>query len=153
MAHTQSQAPEVGANMRDDVAQTIVSARSATKLEPRFANRQIELIVRHQDLCRRDFYIVADRTHRQTAAIHIGHRLEQRDLVSAELNATDIALKTRVAAEMPTLLGCERVDEPEPSIVTREQMLRPRVAETDDDFKGSAWHGCDEWGVTSDEWE
>ena len=54
MAHADAQAPESVALRGDEVAQAVVSAVAAGFLEPHRAARQIDFIVRHQHLRRRD---------------------------------------------------------------------------------------------------
>ena len=50
----EAQPPEIGADMRDHIAQAVVAAVAAALLEPRDPGRQIDVVVHHQDLGRRD---------------------------------------------------------------------------------------------------
>lgn len=140
MADAQPQAPEVRADVRDDVAQAVVTAVTAAQFETGVTDRQIEFVVRDQNFGRRNFHVIGNRAHGKSAAIHIRHRLEQRDFLAAERHATNVALESRMTSESPAPLGRKCIDKPEPRVVTREQMLGAWIAETDDDFEGSAWH-------------
>ena len=140
MPDAEPQPPEVRAEMRDRVAQAVVAARAAGKLEAHVADRQVELVMHHQHFAGRHLEVVDERADRQPAAIHVRHRLEQRHLAARQLDAADLALELVVTAKARAELRRERVHEPEAGVVTREQVLGSRVAETDDDFERSAGH-------------
>src|SRR5690606_4810404 len=73
-------------------------------------------------------------------AIHVGGRLEQCDVATAVLHTADIAEKFRMTAKAAAEFGGQRIHQPEPRVVAREQMLRAGVAEADDDFEGRTGH-------------
>ena len=52
MADAEPQAPEIRADVRDRVAQAVVTAGAAAELEAHFADRQIELVVHDQHFAR-----------------------------------------------------------------------------------------------------
>ena len=55
MADAEPQSPEFrGAELRIDVAEAVVSRGSAAELHPGFTRGQVELVVRDQDLGRRN---------------------------------------------------------------------------------------------------
>ena len=74
---------KVLADMRDGVAQAVVAAVAAALLQPHAADRQIEFVMRHQDLLGRDLVEIAQLADREAAAIHVGGRLQQNDLLAA----------------------------------------------------------------------
>src|SRR5258708_31448856 len=64
MSYPQTHAPEGLADMRDGVAQAIVAAMAAPLLQAHRAHRQVELIMRDQDLLWRDFLELAQLANR-----------------------------------------------------------------------------------------
>jgi hypothetical protein len=63
MAHAQAQTPKIGADVRDDVAQTVMATVAAAQLEAPLSHREIELIVRYQNFCWCDFHVIGNRAH------------------------------------------------------------------------------------------
>ena len=140
MADAEPQAPEIRATVRDRVAQPVVAAVAAAELEPRDARRKIELVVHDQHFRERRLHVVHQRADRESAAVHVRLRLEQRQLAPLDLHAGDLAVVTRMRAEFGALGARERVHEPEPRVVPREPVLGPGVAESDDDLQRCASH-------------
>ena len=101
MTDAKAQTPEVGADLRDGVAQAVVATMAAAELEARFADGQIQLVVNDQNFAGRHFQILRKRANRMSAAIHERRGLEQRDLATRVRHTTDIAQEFRVAAESP----------------------------------------------------
>ena len=54
MADAEAQTPEAVADVRDRVAQAVVAAVPAAVLEAHAAHRQVELVVRHENLVGHD---------------------------------------------------------------------------------------------------
>ena len=59
-----AQPPEIFADMRNGVAQTIVPAVAAALLQAHAAHRQIKFVVRHQDFLGRDLEELAQLSDR-----------------------------------------------------------------------------------------
>ena len=81
MADAESQPPEILADVRNGVAQSVVAAVTAALLQAHAAHRQIEFVVRDEDVLRRDLVEFAELSDRQTAAIHVGRGLQQIDFL------------------------------------------------------------------------
>ena len=135
MAHADAQAPESVALRGDDVAQAVVSAVAAGLLEPHRAARQIDLVVRHQHLRRRDLVETQHARNRPAAAIHEGHRLREPDLLAADAHARELRLVLAFEAERAAVPARQFVHEPEARVVTRARVFGARIAEPDDEFE------------------
>ena len=133
MPDAEPQAPEILADVRDDVAQPVVAAVTAAVLQAHGADRQIELIVRHQDLLGRDLEEIAQLPHRQAAAVHVRGGLQQHDVLAADVDARGLAGELAVVAKLRAVPPRKQIHEPETRVVAGDQMLGPRIAETGDD--------------------
>src|SRR6185295_1605987 len=141
MPDTEPHAPELAAKMGNQVLEAIVSARAAAELEAHRADRQIELVMRNQHLCEVDLAVIEEALHRESATIHESKRLEDLDVLLADANLCELALEAALRTEMPVVLAHECVGEPKAGVVTRERVLRPGIAETDDESKRERSHG------------
>ena len=84
MADTDTQAVKVRvvAELVLDVFQAVVATVAAAELDFGHAGRQIQLVVRHQNLVRLDAVEVGHRQHRFAAQIHEGGRHQQAHVVA-----------------------------------------------------------------------
>ena len=127
--------PESVTLRRDDVAQAVVSAVTAGFLEPDRAARQIDLVVRHQHLRRRQLVETQHARHRSAAAIHEGHRLHEPQLLAADANARELGLVFAFETERAAMTPRQLVHEPEARVVARARIFGARIAEADDEFE------------------
>ena len=132
MAHADAQAPETVALRGDEVAQAVVSTVTAGFLEAHGAARQIDLVVRHQHLRRRELVEIQHARNGATAAIHESHRLHEPDFFTADAHAREFRLVFAFMAKRAAVTARELVHEPEARVVTRARVLGTRVAESDD---------------------
>src|SRR6266403_953549 len=107
MAYAQAQPPKGLADMRDGVAQSVVAAVSSTLLQANAAHRQIELIVRHQNILGRNLVEVAELAHRHAAAIHICRGLQQDDILLAQGDARGLPGVLAVVAKLAPMAARE----------------------------------------------
>src|ERR1700735_1942204 len=119
--------------MSNGVAQTIVAPVTAALLQSYRPHRQIELIVRDQDLGRRDFIEVAQLTNREAAAVHVSRGLQQHQLVVLDTDLRGLTGILSVIAELAAVTARKQVYEPETRIVTGHLMFRAWIAQADDD--------------------
>ena len=77
MSDTQTQAPEIRAQMLDHVAQAVVPAMAAAFFESRDTWGQINVVMHEQHLLRRNAIELRDRRRRAAASIHEGSRFGQ----------------------------------------------------------------------------
>ena len=129
MADAQAQPPEILAEVRDDVLQSVVAGRAAAALQLDTARRQVELVVHDQDLVRQDLVEPRQRANCAAARVHEGRRFEQPALVVATTDAADDPVEARFHAQLHALGARESVDEPEARVVSRPLVFTPRIAE------------------------
>ena len=67
--------------------------------------------------------------------------LRSLDVLLPDANLCELALEAALRTEMPVVLAHECVGEPEAGVVTRKRVLRPGIAETDDESKRERSHG------------
>ena len=92
----------------------------------------VELIVRHQNLVRRNAVEARHRADRETAAIHEG--LRHRDPAVARSGgacACHRRLKFRLIAKIDAKQLSQSLGEPEPRVVPRLCVVTTRIAESD----------------------
>ena len=122
--------------------QAVVTAGAAAELEPHRADRQIELVVRDQHLARRRPRIV------------LGERCGSRDRCDSctscglsstisllgDLDARDLALELAMHAKARRPWHARAHPRTRTRVVTREHVLGPGIAETDDETKWERGH-------------
>src|SRR5882672_4391241 len=133
MADTETEAPELVAQMRDQVLESVVPARTTAELEAHAPDRQIEVVVRDQHLVEVDLAVIEETLHRKSATIHERERLEDPDLLFTDANLRELALEAALLSKLAVALARERIREPEARVVTRERVFRPGIAQTDDE--------------------
>ena len=84
MADADAQTPEVGADVRDRVAQAVVAAVTAAEFETGFADGRSSSSCTTRISAGVDLQIVGQRANRESAAIHVRRRLEQRDFIAVD---------------------------------------------------------------------
>jgi hypothetical protein len=73
--------------VRGDVLQPVVAAAAAAELQLHGAGRQIELVVRDEDLIWQDLEETRDRDDRLAGTVHVGLRLEQMHFLAVQARA------------------------------------------------------------------
>src|SRR3954466_299705 len=97
MSDPDAQPPEIpGAENCGDVFQA-VARKTAAELEPDGARRQVELIVRDEDVPRLDAVEAGERTHCAAGVVHERLRLEEPDIGAGAFR--ELARKSRFGAE------------------------------------------------------
>ncbi|OQV66812.1 hypothetical protein AK51_01500 [Serratia nematodiphila DZ0503SBS1] len=93
MADADAQAVEVRvvAELVLDVLQAVVATVAAAELDFGHAGRQIQLVVRHQDLAGFDAVEVGHRQHRFAAQVHEGGRHQQAHVVARQVQTGGVA--------------------------------------------------------------
>lgn len=131
----QAQAPELlRGQVRGDVLQAVMAARAAPELELDRARRQVQLVVRDQDLVGHHLVEARQRHGRQAGAVHEGLWLQQPHLVAPQVGARGIAVEARLVAQRHVAHARELVDQPKAGVVPRGCVFGARIAEPDDEF-------------------
>jgi hypothetical protein len=115
-----------------DVLQPVVAGGAAALLHLHRARREIELVVRHQDVGGRDLEEAREHLHRPPARVH--EVLRQHQPGAARLVAADQRLELGVLAQRRVRLRREALDQPEAGVVPGGLVAVARVAEADDEF-------------------
>src|SRR5882762_5024500 len=131
MAYTQAQPPKSLADVGNGVAQSVVTAVSPALLQANAAHRQIQLVVRHQNILGRNLVEVAELTHRDAAAIHVRRGLQQDDFLLAQSDARSLPRVFAVVAKLAPMTARKQVHEPETRVVTSHQMFGAEIAQAD----------------------
>ncbi len=133
MADAQAQTPEVGrAQMSDEIAQAVVPGVTAAQFELGLTRRQIEFVMRHQNVLRRDFVEAGERADGLAGSVHIGAGLEQPKLMPLQTHPGDIAEKTALGLEADARGGGDLIDQPEAGVVAIEGVFLPGIAQADE---------------------
>ncbi len=116
------------AELRDHVAQPVVTTVTAAALQPHRARRQIDLVVGDEDLLALEAIEIGDGRDRAPAVVHVGHGFQDAQALAAHLAVGHVAEEVRLGAEAPAPPGRDGVGEPEARVVTRARVARVRVA-------------------------
>src|SRR5258707_15834039 len=119
--------------MRDRVAQAVMASMATALLQAHRADRQVELIMRDQDLFGRNLVELAQLANRQAAAIHISRRLEQHHFVSLDADLRGLARIFSIVAKLAAMAARKQVHEPETRVMPGHLMFRAWIAQADDD--------------------
>src|SRR3546814_1439180 len=84
MADADPDSAKIVADVRARRFQPIVSRRAAAGLHLHAEGREVQLVVKGGDIARLQLEEAHGLAHRASAFVHIGGRLQQQDLVSAE---------------------------------------------------------------------
>src|SRR3990167_296254 len=104
MADAEAQPPEIfAAEVRDNVLQTVMPAVPAAHLQARHSRWQIQFVVHHQHLCRRNLVELRQRADGASAYVHKRLRLEKQHLLSDQMAARRQTVKLGLALEAQIL--------------------------------------------------
>jgi len=112
---------------------------SAALFEARHAGRQIDFVMHHQDLLRKNALKCRHRLHCRAAAVHEGLRLQQPQFLIGHAHLRQLALIARLAPPGSAGIVGQPIDEPEACVVARALVFRTRIAQPDDGAQGSAF--------------
>ncbi len=125
-----------GAQLRLDVAQSVVAGVSAAELHLRLAGLQVELVVHDEDLLRRDREEARDRRDGAAGEVHERRGLHDPHVARLRDVRRELALRRERGRELPR----QRVGEPEARVVAGARVFAARVSQTGDEANG---HGHD----------
>ena len=131
MADADAQAGEVGAAVRNDVAQAVVAAVPAAALDACRTRRQVEFVVDDQEVAWRELVVVHDATHGLATLVHERARAHQPHGAPSELDLAGLTGKLPLRAKALARSGREFPDEPETDVVAVGRVPRARIAEAD----------------------
>ena len=133
MADAEAQAPEVGgAQLRGDVAQTVVAGVAAALLQAHLTRVDVELVVRDEDLLGRDLVVLRGGLHGAAGVVHEREGLQEPNLTLAHADAAHFRLELALFAHDGAFAARERVDEAEPGVVTGARVFGAGVPEPHD---------------------
>src|SRR5262245_1968144 len=137
-ADADSQPPEIRPDLSNEIANPVVACRTAALLQLHHARREVQLVMRDENLFDRHLVEGRDTARRAATAVHIRHRLEQPDLVLTHAYAGEMALMLRLVAERSAMPPRELIHEPEPSVMPSTQILGIWVSKSNDEFERDA---------------
>ena len=95
-----------------------MATMAATTFQAHRARRQIQIIMNHQNLSRRNAVKTGQRCYRLTAAVHEGQRLKQPRIPPVRADPAQLAVKAGLGAKCPAVLAGQRIDQPESGVMT-----------------------------------
>src|SRR5947209_12762172 len=141
MADAEPHPPIVVADMRGERPQAVMTRDAAADLDAQLAGRQLELVLEHGDLRRRQLEEVRGFLHRAPRIVHEGRGLEQDDTLALQRAFRGLALKT-AAPWCETMTPRDLVDGHEADIVPVMRVFRTGIAEADEQSHGAASRGA-----------
>lgn len=133
MSDADAQAPEIGTGKRRlDIAQAVMPCMATAALQLRLTGQQVELVVQHQNLVRRQLVETHQRPGSLPGSVHEGGRLCQNDQLAIDARLRNPGKKRFVLVERGAEVLGEMIGKPETGIVTRRFVLRSGVAQPDD---------------------
>ncbi len=141
MADADAQAVEVRviAELVLDVFQAVVAAVAAAELDFCHAGRQIQLVVRHQDLVGFDAVEIGHRQHRFAAQVHEGGRHQQAHVVARQIQTGGVAEELALFFQLLIVALCQQIDVPGAGVVACLGVFRARVGQADYQFNTAHW--------------
>ena len=137
VTNANTQAMEVTvANMRDDVLESVVTARPTTELQAYYTGRQIKLVMHNQQLFRRKLKKSHERCYRLAATIHERGWLQQAHACPANVHLRRVTQKATFAAERRAIPASHLVQEPEAGVMTRLGVVVTGVTKADHEEVG-----------------
>src|SRR6266436_10374882 len=127
----------VVADMRGDRTQTVVAGNAAADLDAHLARRQFELILKHDDLARRELEEIRGLLNRAPRLVHEGRGPEQHHPLAIERAFRGLALKT-AAPWCETMTPRNFIDDHEPDIMPVMGVLRAGIAEANKESHDAA---------------
>src|SRR5690606_14533405 len=113
----------------DDVTQAVLTAVTAAELEAGRANIEVDLVVGHQHVLRRDIEIAAESRDGLTAAVHVGGGKEQSQVVTSQGDAAGVAEELALTAQLAVALRCHTGQKPGTSVVAVTVVLRAWISQ------------------------
>ncbi len=141
MVNAQAQPPEVRAQGGNHVPQPVVPAVPAAPFQAGGAHRQIQLVVRNQQLVQWIAIEVSHRRHATAALIHKSAGLEQSHPVPVDLDVRQLTEKLALLAEHASKAACQLVHEPPARVVAGVRIATAWVTQTHDELDGLAHNG------------
>ncbi len=133
MPNAKPQAEEVRTTVPDDIAQTVVTAVAATHFEARGTRRQIDFIMRYQELTNLQAIVVEHAANGGAAEIHIALRLDQPHVLTTHADAAIFGIELLFEAKAAIVFARQRIHKPETGVVQCTRVLILRISEAGDD--------------------
>ena len=125
----------LGPELVDDRTQAVVPARAAALAEAELAERQREVVLHDQQIGQRRVLTCKDLAHREAGVVHVGERLDEREVESAEPAHDDVGRIALAALARPPGALRDPVHDQPADVVAGARVLRTRVPETHDDLQ------------------
>ncbi len=129
--------PDLVRALNDDIAQPVVPAVSAAGLELGDARGHVEFVVGHQDGVRGDPEESRQRRHGLAAAVHVGSRDQQTNVLALVAELADQAEILAVSHEADALGMRQALNEKGPRVMPGLVVFRTRVSQANDQLYGS----------------
>ncbi|MNI32011.1 hypothetical protein D3C73_859090 [compost metagenome] len=152
MANAKPQAVEriLIAQLRNDVAQPVVTAMAAALLELGNARRQVEFVVRHEDFFRLDAEETGECRHGLAAAVHVRGGNQQTNILTLMRIAPGQAEIFAVRHKVHALCVRDALNKKGPCVMPGLFVFGAWISQANDQFDGSHDRGPSlEWWITS----
>jgi len=115
----------------EDRAHALVTSVAASRADPEFPERQVEIVVDHEQPGQLGSGVLQEEPHRDAAAVHVGLRQPEEHTIP-----TDTGLGNQTVAGSPPRRATPTRSEPlryqKPHIVARLSITETRIPETDE---------------------
>src|SRR5215208_652729 len=136
MADAEPNPVKAAADMGVDRTDAIVAGGTAAGLNPNLAGHEIELVMEHIDVGALALEITHGFADAAAGFIHVGSRLQGNDFHAAENAFSDHSLKLAPPGR-EAMAVCDGIDRHESDVVPVERILRPGIAEADEEQHGA----------------
>src|ERR1700730_2916133 len=124
------------AEMFGQGSEAVMAGVAAARLDPHLARRQIEFVVKDDNVSRIDLTIARRRAGGSAGFIHVGLRLEQNHPFAGEHDLADVALKARTKRRR-MMIARDRIEGHEAGIVAMAGKGLSHIAETSEEKHGA----------------
>ena len=119
----------VVAETADDIAQAVVAPVPAALLEAGDTDGQVEVVVRDENVLRRDLVETRQCGHGLAAVVHEGIGLEEPDVLPRQPHARYLAVELLFTPEAAAMDARHLVNKPEPGIVPGSSIFRAGITQ------------------------
>ncbi|KPX26538.1 hypothetical protein ALQ28_05001 [Pseudomonas syringae pv. delphinii] len=124
------------AELRDDVAQTVMTAMTAAHFEFGNARRQVQFVVRHQNRLDRDTVEARKRRDSLAAAVHVGGGDQQTNILTLMRKASGQAKEFALGNEIGSLRRSNTLNEKSPCVMPGLFVFSAWISQAHDQLYG-----------------
>ncbi|GBH08045.1 Aconitase A [Pseudomonas syringae pv. actinidiae] len=124
------------AELRDDVAQAVVTAMTAAHFEFGNARRQVQFVVRHQNRLDRDTVEARKRRDSLAATVHVGGGDQQTNILTLMRKASGQAKEFALGNEIDSLRRSNTLNEKSPCVMPGLFVFSAWISQAHDQLYG-----------------